>query len=64
MMVPTFWGFEMLAAGKPKLAVFVALKASARNCRRKRSVMPKVFASEKSIFRSQGPLRMLRPELP
>ena len=26
--------------------------------------MPNVFASEKSMLRSQGPLRMLRPEFP
>ena len=50
--------------GSPKVAVFVRLNASARNCSFIRSVMTKLRETERSRYLSPGPRSMLRPALP
>ena len=46
---------ELLAAGKKKVGVFVALKNSARNSRNRRSVKLKFLKREASAFLDPGP---------
>src|ERR1022692_959364 len=51
-------------SGKLNWGVLVRLKTSVRNCNRKRSVNAKSLNTDKSRFRSGGPLFVLSPIVP
>ena len=55
---------EKLLPGFPKFTVLVKLKNSVRNCRLPNSLMGKIRATARSIFRCPGPLAIPTPQLP
>ncbi len=56
--------FQPLLVDENPGGVFEMLKASARNCRSRVSVIPKVRKRLKSTLTTPGPCRMFRPEVP